>query len=212
MGKIVFLGGIGTDVGKTVATGLYAKRMLDAGLKVATVKLVETGSKDGKSQDVAVHRRLMGTKKLPEDAAGLTCPITYKFPASPELAAQLEGKKVPVAKLVAAARKVSRRYDLTLVEGAGGLMVPLTARMTTLDLIVREKWPLMLVCTGELGAINHALLSLEAIKARGVQLEKVLFNHLPGETAAIAADNLKVVRRWLNANLEGVAVDELPCL
>ena len=211
MGGIFFVSGIGTNVGKTVATGLYAKRLLQEGRKVATVKLVETGSKDGKSQDVAVHRKLMGIK-LPEDGEGLTCPMTYKFPASPELAAHLEGKKVPVGKLVAAARKVAGRYDITLVEGAGGLMVPLTARLTNLDLAMREKWPLILVVTGELGAINHALLSLEAIKARGVKLDKVLFNHLPGEDKTIAADNLKAIRRWLKANMKEVKVDELPSL
>lgn len=209
--KIMFVTGIGTDVGKSVATGLIARSMMEQGLKLATVKLVETGNKGKTSMDIKVHRKFMKTV-LPEDKEGLTAPAIFKLPASPELAAKAEGKRFEVKKAVAAAKKVARRYDVTLVEGAGGLMVPLTGKMTTLDLLKAEKWPVIVVTRGKLGDINHSLLTLEALKANKVEIAGVVFNAF-GQEGELGDDCTTWIRRWMKENtpdLELMTIPEIP--
>ena len=97
-GEVFFVSGTGTDVGKTVATGLMARWLLAMGRDVITVKLVQTGNV-GRSEDIEVHRRLMGGVRFPEDDSGLTAPQIFEFPSSPLLAARLEGKAVDVARI-----------------------------------------------------------------------------------------------------------------
>lgn len=209
--KIMFVTGIGTDVGKSVATGLIARSMMEQGLKLATVKLVETGNKGKTSMDIKVHRKFMKAV-LPEDKEGLTAPAIFKLPASPELAAKAEGKRFEVKKAVAAAKKVARRYDVTLVEGAGGLMVPLTGKMTTLDLLKAEKWPVIVVTRGKLGDINHSLLTLEALKANKVEIAGVVFNAF-GQEGELGDDCTTWIRRWMKENtpdLELMTIPEIP--
>ena len=197
---IIFVTGIDTGVGKTVATGVLARSFMDQGLKTATVKLVETGNRGRTSMDVKVHRKLMKTK-LPEDKEGLTSPAIFKLPASPALAAKAEGKKFDVKAAVAAARKVAGRYDVTLVEGAGGLMVPLTEKITTLDLIKAEKWPVAVVTCGRLGDINHSLLTLEALKFNKVKIASVVFNAFVTDAdARVGEDCKEQVREWMKKN------------
>ena len=93
-----FVSGIDTDAGKTVATGWLAARLMEEGRKVVTAKLVQTGS-DELSPDILTHRRLMGTGLLPADRDGRTMPETFRYPASPHLAAELDGRAVDFAKI-----------------------------------------------------------------------------------------------------------------
>ena len=132
--NVWFVSGIDTDAGKTVATGWLARRWMDEGFTVATVKLVQTGAPDGRSPDIAVHRRIMGVT-LPEDAEGLTAPALFDYPASPHLAAAMEKRTLDLQAVLRAIETVSGRYDRVLVEGAGGLMVPLTEDLLTIELI-----------------------------------------------------------------------------
>ena len=87
--RVFFVSGIDTGVGKTVATGVMARWLLSRNISTATVKLVQTGCHEF-SEDLDMHRAIMGIPPLPEDAAGLTAPQTFDFPASPHLAAALE--------------------------------------------------------------------------------------------------------------------------
>ena len=119
-GVVFFVSGTGTDVGKTVATGLMARWLLAMGRDVITVKLVQTGNV-GRSEDIEAHRRLMGGVRFPEDDAGLTAPQIFEFPSSPLLAARLEGKSVDVAKIVDSVEACAAAHEVVLVEGAGGL-------------------------------------------------------------------------------------------
>ena len=88
--RVVFVSGIDTGIGKTYATGYLARREMEKGLKVATLKLVQTGN-EGFSEDIKTHREIMGAS-LPEDADFTTAPQIFRFPSSPELAARLEGR------------------------------------------------------------------------------------------------------------------------
>jgi dethiobiotin synthetase len=196
-GKVFFVSGIDTGIGKTMATGLMARSLASAGRYVITVKLVQTGN-DGFSEDIDVHRAICGGIRFPEDGEGLTAPQIFKFPSSPLLAAALEGRTVDVEAISRAVRECAARHEIVLVESAGGLDVPLTEDMLSVDLAAREGWPLVLVSCGRLGSINHTLLSLEAAKARGMRVAGVVWNWCDGADSRIDNDSCDTIRRYLS--------------
>lgn len=89
MSEIIFVSGTDTDAGKSYATGWLAAHMAAEGKSVATMKFVQTGNV-GRSEDIEVHRRIMGIDSIPEDALGLTAPEIFSYPASPSLAAKID--------------------------------------------------------------------------------------------------------------------------
>ena len=95
-GKILFVGGIDTDIGKTVATGWLAAKLMRQGFSVITQKIVQTGC-TGISDDILVHRRLQNLPLLPEDTDGITCPYLFGYPCSPHLAARMAGARIDPA-------------------------------------------------------------------------------------------------------------------
>ena len=93
MGKVIFVSGIDTDVGKTVATGIYAKKLMEQGFSVITQKMIQTGCKNI-ADDLLVHRKIQGIDLTAEDLQGDTCPYLFEYPCSPHLAAKLEGREI----------------------------------------------------------------------------------------------------------------------
>ena len=120
--SVYFISGIDTDIGKSVAVGMMARDLHRRGVRVITMKLVQTGN-DGFSEDLDKHRAMMGVPPFPEDKAGLTAPQIFRFPASPHLAALLEKRELDLDAIRRAVTEVSKRYDVVLLEGAGGLAV-----------------------------------------------------------------------------------------
>ena len=194
--RVYFVSGIDTGVGKTMATGLMARRLVMSGRDVITVKMVQTGNV-GQSEDLAMHRSICGGVRFPEDDEGLTAPQVFAFPSSPLLAASLENRRVDVAAIARAVRLCASRHEIVLVESAGGLDVPLTEDVLSADLAASEGWPLVLVTCGRLGSINHTLLSLEAAKVRGMSVAGVVHNWCADADARIDADARETVRRRL---------------
>ena len=195
-GRIYFISGIDTGVGKTVVTGLMARWLRVTGHDVITVKMVQTGN-TGFSEDLDAHRELAEMPRFPEDDLGLTAPQIFAFPSSPELAARLEGRTVDLAKIAHAVATCAAAHEVVLVEGAGGLAVPLTAETLAVDFAAEQGWPLILVASGRLGSINHIILSLEAAKARGMSVAGVVYNWSPDADPTIDADTPAVTRRAL---------------
>lgn len=121
MGKTIFISGIDTDAGKTYATGWLAKNYMDKGLSVATQKFIQTGNKEF-SEDIEAHRKIMGIEMLPEDIDHTTAPIIFNYPASAQLAARIDGREIDLSLVDKSRETLSSRYDILLIEGAGGLM------------------------------------------------------------------------------------------
>lgn len=178
--NVFFVSGIDTNIGKSYATGYLARQWNAEGRRTITQKLIQTGN-DSLSEDIELHRRLMHTSLLPEDEKRLTMPEVFSYPCSPHLAAEIDRRPVDFAKIEAATRVLAGRYDAVLLEGAGGLMVPLTRELLTIDYVARMGYPVILVTSGRLGSINHTLLSLEAMDARGVALHTLAYNLYPRE-------------------------------
>lgn len=211
MKEIIFVSGIDTDAGKSYATGVIARRMMDAGRRVITQKFIQTGN-EGYSEDIEVHRRLMDTGMLPEDAEGLTAPIIFPFPASAQLAARLAGKTIDLSVIDNATARLAEAYDVVLVEGAGGLMVPITDTMTTIDYVSSRRLPMILVTNGRLGSINHTLLSLEAIRSRGIELRSLVYNEHFDTDTTIAADTRAYLSRYLSRHFPGTSLEFIPSI
>lgn len=196
MSDIIFISGIDTDAGKTYATAWLAKHLMKKGQRVITQKFIQTGN-TGYSEDIVKHRELMGTGLLPEDEDFTTAPIIFSYPASAQLAARLDGKGINLDKVKQSSAVLASRYDTVLVEGAGGLMVPVTDDYFTIDYVKDEKLPLALVTNGVLGSINHTILSLEAIKNRDITLRYLLYNTYFDNDKTIADDTRGFISRYL---------------
>lgn len=208
--KKYFVSGIDTDAGKSVVTGVLAREWAAEGGRVATQKLVQTGvAAGGLSEDILTHRRIMGIDPLPEDLDRTTCPLIFSYPASPHLAARLENCTVDLSLAERSTDRLLETYDTVLIEGAGGLMVPLAGFYTTLDYIVERRIPLILVTTPRLGSINHTLLSLEACRQRGVELPLVVYNRYPVAPQEIVADTRDYLQAWLGEYFPGTRFGEV---
>ncbi len=194
--KIISICGIDTGVGKSVVTGLLGRFLLDQGASVLTQKLVQTGCA-GRSEDIVVHRRLMAMPWQDADEEGLTCPYCFPFPASPHLAAELEGEEIDPVRLTGTSRELAGRVDWLLVEGVGGLLVPLNRDLLLLDYLARQQYPLILVSTPRLGSINHTLLSLEAIRQRSARLLGLVYNLHGDFPPEIVRDSMGIFRAAL---------------
>lgn len=179
--NIYFVSGIDTNIGKSYATGYIAKLWNEQGRRTITQKFIQTGNEPGYSEDIELHRRIMGMGLTPEDENGLTKPEIFSYPASPHLASKLDEREIDFDKIASATDALSTLYDAVLVEGAGGLMVPLTEDFLTIDYIQKYNYPLVFVTSGKLGSINHTLLSFEAIRNRGIKLDTVAYNLFPKE-------------------------------
>lgn len=172
--KVIFVAGTDTGVGKTVVTKLLARSLSDRGYKVATQKWVETG---------VVKSRAI---------------FSFKLAASPHLAARREGKSVNIKKIKESLKRLSNDYDFVIVEGTGGLLVPLDEKKLFIDLVKELKLPVILVSANRLGTINHTLLSLEALRARKMKVLGVILNNISRkENKLILEDNPKIVKKFI---------------
>lgn len=195
-GRIYFVSGIDTGIGKSIATGLMARNLMARGIDVITVKMVQTGN-DGYSEDLQLHRQMCGGVHFPEDDAGLTAPQIFKFPSSPLLAASLEQRTVDIDAIRHAVDECAARHQVVLVESAGGLHVPLSSGLLSIDLASQQHWPLILVTCGRLGSINHTLLSLEAAISRRMAIAGIVYNWHSQSDPLIDADTPEYTLQYL---------------
>ncbi|MGP5177375.1 dethiobiotin synthase [Psychrobacter aquimaris] len=219
--SVLFVSGIDTDIGKTYATGMIAKALMQQGIKVITQKLVQTGvainldnGDMNIADDIIIHRQLMNLPLQPCDLDFTTCPYRYEKPASPHLSAALAKDILNPNLITDATKALQADYEVVLLEGAGGLMVPITEQLLTLDYIADKGYPVILVTSGRLGSINHTLLSLQAIKARGLSVHSVIYNHIHDDSdntdAEIAASTIEFLQHYLKQHYQDTYWLQLP--
>ena len=200
--SILLVTGTDTGIGKTLVTAAIAAALAARGMRIGVAKPAETGCSE------------RGGVLYPEDAAtlaaaagapeplDLVCPYRFAEPLAPALAAERAGSTIDVEALVAALRTRAAALDLLLVEGAGGLLVPLTRSATYADLAIALAAPVLLVIGSRLGAINHALLTLAALEARAILTRGYVFNRLTGDADLATETNGPLLR----------ALTPVPCL
>lgn len=219
--SVLFISGIDTDIGKTYATGMMAKALMQQGINVITQKLVQTGvsvNSDSRemniADDIVTHRQLMGIALQPCDIDSTTCPYCYEKPASPHLAVKLANTVLDPEIITKSTQQLQQNYDVVLLEGAGGLLVPITEQLLTLDYIATQGYPVVLVTSGRLGSINHTLLSLEAIRARGLTMHSVIYNHIhdtaDNTDTEIANSSIDYLKNYLAQNYPNAHWLQLP--
>ena len=197
----VFVTGTDTGVGKSVVAAALCAALAARGDRVAAFKPVVTGLDDPPGDWPFDHELLAGAAnsgQAPEEVA----PLRFGPPASPHLAAELAGERIEPAELLTAARAAEEAADVTasqagtlVVEGVGGLMVPLTPGYLVRDFAVDLGFPLLVAARPGLGTINHSLLTVEAARAAGLEVEAVVLTPWPGEPSTMEVSNRATIAR-----------------
>lgn len=208
--ETIFVTGIDTDAGKSYATGWLANHLKETGRTVMTQKFVQTGN-EGRSEDIELHRKIMGLDMANEEY-NLTAPMIFTYPSSPHLAAKVDGRKLDIEKIDKARKELEKRYDVLLVEGAGGLMVPLTEDYLTVDYIVDNSLDVALVTNARLGSISHTLLALEAIQRRDLNLRYLLYNTHFDNDPVIAPETRNYLHNYISAHFPSTIWLDVPSI
>ena len=194
--KAVFVTGTDTEVGKTVVCGLLGRYLLDKGYKVITQKWIQTGLADYPS-DIATHLKIMKktTDDIKADLAYVE-PYNFDFPASPHLAANLEKKEIDAEKIKTSFKTLAEKFDFVIAEGIGGALVPFNEKNLVIDIAKELNLPVIIVAKNKLGAINHTLLTIEALKTRGMKILGIIFNSkCEKEDEIILKDNIRIIEK-----------------
>jgi dethiobiotin synthetase len=181
-----FVTGTGTDIGKTYVTAALLRHLRAAGHPVTVFKPVLSGfdSTAPETSDAAVLLAAAGAEPGARNIAA-TSPWRFAAPLSPDMAAAREGKAVDLDQLVAFTRSAAGRPGTVLVEGVGGVMVPLDDRHTVLDWMARAGLPVILVAGSYLGTLSHTLTALTALQSRGIAPLALVVNESAGSTVPL---------------------------
>ena len=195
----VFITGTDTGVGKTVVGCALAEALRLDRVDVGVMKPVETGVGPQGPLDAI---SLVESARV-DDALELVCPQRFALPAAPSIAASVEGRTVDVAAILAAYDVLAARHDRMLVEGAGGLLVPIASDYSMADLARELSLPLLIVTRASLGTVNHTLLTLEVAEHRGLRVAGVVISHGPRSISTADSTNLEALRSALGERLVG---------
>lgn len=178
----IFVTGTSTGVGKTAVTGALTCYLRQQGIDVGVCKPCETGVIDVTRPGDDGELLRWAANSI--DPIELTCPLRFSVPAAPATAARLEKRKTDYSSLVQTTKELVNRHKFTLVEGAGGLMVPLAGGILIADLVRDLGLPLLVVADARLGTINHSLLTLLAARYFDLNVAGYLINRMPSSPLA----------------------------
>jgi len=214
--KGLFVTGTDTGVGKTLVSAALALFLRKRGLDVGIMKPVETGVENPLA--LGNDGRLLQWAAASADEPELVSPYRLSAPLAPSVAAEHENVHIDCGLLAAAASTLASRHDYLIIEGAGGLMVPLAGGILLADLAKNINFPLLTVCRPGLGTINHTLLTVFAARTMGIPLAGFLINNMPlipGEAeesvphtlASLASADLLGVLNHVTGNPQEQATD-----
>lgn len=181
MNKGIFITGTDTGVGKTfVACGLI-RALKDMGMNVCPIKPVESGCRVHKGNLVPADTTALVTASGVREPVDMINPYRLRHPLAPSVAAEIEGVKIDRRKILSAYNRLSNKYDITVVEGAGGIMVPVYKKYLFLDMAGDLGLPVVIVSRPGLGTINHTLLTIESLMHKGLDVKGVIINYAEGK-------------------------------
>ncbi|MBK3332610.1 dethiobiotin synthase [Persephonella atlantica] len=179
MSKAVFITGTDTGVGKTVVAGAVVKLLKDKGYNVGYFKPVETGCSP-ECSDAKTISRITG-QHIDEVVL-----YQFKNPVAPLVAERLEGKKIDMARIYSHLDKLKRSYEYLVVEGAGGIKVPITEEdgniVTYLDFVYETFLPVVVVSRAGLGTINHTVLTVDVLNSVNIEIKGIIVNGYTGDS------------------------------
>jgi dethiobiotin synthetase len=195
--KNLFITGTDTGIGKTTVLSAIVAAVHRHGWRVGVLKPVETGCDDGQPggplpRDAAQLRYFSGCQ-LDLNAI---CPLALKEPLAPLVAARREGVRIDSKQIAEAHAAVAATHDLTCIEGAGGLLVPIAPGVTFAELAARLDASVVVVVGSKLGAINHALLTIRYAQSVGLRVIGYVVNFLAADPDVAARTNVDVLAEW----------------
>jgi dethiobiotin synthetase len=188
-----------TGVGKTEVACALVRAARAAGIDAVGMKPAQSGHAPGTLSDAERLREASGRV---EPLAAI-CPYSLAAPLAPAVAARLEGRKIELARILEGARALATRHELLIVEGAGGLLVPLTERESYADLAVALGLPVIVVARAGLGTVNHTALTVEALRQRGLAIAAIVINRTAPEDDPSVAHTADEIARLTGANVVG---------
>lgn len=198
--KGIFVTGTDTGVGKTVVSAALAWTSKQSGKRVVVMKAVQTGTDSAGLMDIEFVQKVMGTNYPIEEV----CPYRFSHALSPLVAASLVGEKVDMERIKSAFYKLGSAHDAVIVEGAGGLLVPITDDYLMSDLAFDLKLPLIIVSRPGLGTLNHTLLTVESARARGLKVLGIVINQFPSNPDVAESTNPELITKMTGELLLGV--------
>ena len=206
MGNGVFITGTDTGVGKTFFACKLAALLRKSGYRVGVMKPAESGCAEEGGKLYPQDAILLKEASASQDPLDKICPYQLAEPLAPSVAAQRQGITLEIDRLMDVYEEISSDQDITLVEGAGGLMVPLLPSFTYADFARVLKLPTIVIAANRLGMINHLLLTLEHARCKGLCVLGYVLNRLESG-ASLAADTN---REALSTLAAAICAGELP--
>ncbi len=208
MKKSFVIVGTDTGVGKTVISAGLFLSFLKKGYRTVVQKWVSTGDVFGFSEDVRFCFDICGIDRISDFFPTLleedVNPYSFVYPASPHYSAYVHRKKIDVGKIKRSWRRLNELFDMVIVEGVGGVLVPIKEDILLIDIVRELEIPVVVVIKNVLGGINHSLLTIEAIRRRGIDIVGLVFNDAFDTSMDIKKDNIKTILRYSGERYLGV--------
>jgi dethiobiotin synthetase len=201
----LFITGTDTGVGKTLIAGVIARLLGLQGLRVGVFKPVATGCRHEREGLISEDAEFLAFAADSSISLHVISPICYVTPAAPVVCIEHEHRPMDWEAIAAAYTWLAQNFDVVIVEGIGGAMVPLTQTETVLDLAVEFDLPTVIVARPNLGTINHTLLTVEAVRAAGLPLAGVVISGYDALIADLAEETAPdVIARFADTNVLAV--------
>ncbi|WZY00544.1 dethiobiotin synthase [Bacillus sp. FSL W7-1360] len=196
-----FVTGTDTDVGKTIIASGLAAVLKARGIDVGVFKPLLSGiAREHPESDTSLLKQMSGTSLSHEEIT----PFQFHEPLAPYMAAALHGQRVEVAEVLAHWARMKEKHDCFIVEGAGGLAVPLGERFLVSDLVCALKLPIVIVARPDLGTVNHTLLTVQYAKQLGIHVAGVIINGMSAAPSLAEQTNPKLLEEWCDVPILGV--------
>jgi len=204
-----FIAGTNTNVGKTFITGLLAKFFTDhKKTNCITQKWVQTGPDSDIKKHLEVMKKPLKTIITYQKAIN---PYVFSLAASPHFSAEYEKKTIKEEKILTAFHALKHHFDMVIVEGCGGLLVPFSRSFLQIDLLEKLKIPTVLVAANILGGINHTLLSVEALKTRQIPIAGIILNQIEEKIPSnIIKSNTETLKDFISNKVPIICINHNP--
>lgn len=176
--KGLFITGTGTEIGKTVIAGCLAATLKQSGMNVGVMKPICSGDN--------LDAQYLRHAAQADEPLSLINPIYLKYPLAPSVSARIEGKEIVVKEIDVAINTLSEKYDFLIVEGVGGIAVPIKDDYLVAQLIQHIQLPILIVADAGLGTINHTMLTVSFAREFKLKIVGIILNQVQSEEAGLA--------------------------
>ncbi|MBN2468349.1 MAG: dethiobiotin synthase [Deltaproteobacteria bacterium] len=200
----LFVTGTGTEVGKSIVAGGLAALLREEGVDVGVMKPAESGCETVNGRVVAADGEFL--RQMAGNDDDLDRVVSYRFtaPVAPGVAAEMENVTINPERIIANFNDLAERHEFLLVEGAGGVLVPLCGDFLVLDLMKLLRLPILVVGRGDLGTINHTLLTVRCVVAENLRPVGIILNNLSAAETVASRTNPGVIERLTDVPIWGV--------